>query len=104
LLQLVITFAVAIASGVTTMIGGGTGPAAGSNATTCTPGWFLEAKKLFFSLTIVIHKGAHYMKMMLQATDELPLNFGFTGKVIELAISTKVNTLKIGKLLKARRT
>jgi len=51
----------AIASGVTTMIGGGTGPAAGSNATTCTP-------------------GAHYMKMMLQATDELPLNFGFTGK------------------------
>lgn len=51
----------AISSGVTTLLGGGTGPASGTCATTCTPGPF-------------------HMKMMLQATDELPLNFGFTGK------------------------
>ncbi|MDI1445141.1 urease subunit alpha [Polyangium sp. 6x1] len=51
----------AIASGITTMIGGGTGPATGTNATTCTP-------------------GAHHLRMMLEATDALPLNFGFTGK------------------------
>jgi urease subunit alpha len=52
---------VAIASGVTTFIGGGTGPATGTNATTCTP-------------------GARHIALMLQATDALPLNFGFTGK------------------------
>nr|GEV47468.1 urease isoform X1 [Tanacetum cinerariifolium] len=46
--------------GITTMIGGGTGPAEGTRATTCTPG---------------VH-----MKLMLQATDDLPMNFGFTGK------------------------
>jgi len=51
----------AIASGLTTMIGGGTGPATGTCATTCTP-------------------GANHLRMMLQATDALPLNFGFTGK------------------------
>lgn len=51
----------AISSGLTTMIGGGTGPATGTCATTCTP-------------------GAHHIRMMLQATDGLPLNFGFTGK------------------------
>src|SRR6185503_5731590 len=51
----------AIASGVTTFVGGGTGPATGTCATTCTP-------------------GAHHLRMMLQATDGLPLNFGFTGK------------------------
>ncbi|MDA3962946.1 MAG: urease subunit alpha [Planctomycetota bacterium] len=51
----------AIASGVTTFVGGGTGPATGSNATTCTP-------------------GAANIRMMLQATDELPLNMGFLGK------------------------
>jgi urease subunit alpha len=51
----------AIAAGLTTMVGGGTGPAVGTCATTCTPGSF-------------------YMKMMLQAVDGLPLNFGFTGK------------------------
>jgi urease subunit alpha len=51
----------ALMSGVTTMIGGGTGPATGTNATTCTPGpWN-------------IHR-------MLQASDELPMNFGFLGK------------------------
>ncbi|MCW8129119.1 MAG: urease subunit alpha [Planctomycetota bacterium] len=51
----------ALASGVTTFIGGGTGPATGTNATTCTP-------------------GARHIELMLQATDALPMNFGFTGK------------------------
>ncbi|KAG1905229.1 urease [Suillus fuscotomentosus] len=51
----------ALASGTTTMIGGGTGPSAGTNATTCTPSPF-------------------YLKMMLAATDGLPMNFLFTGK------------------------
>jgi urease subunit alpha len=51
----------AIASGVTTMIGGGTGPATGTNATTCTPGpWNLYR--------------------MLQAADAFPMNLGFLGK------------------------
>ncbi len=51
----------ALMSGVTTMIGGGTGPATGTNATTCTPGpWN-------------IHR-------MLQSTDGLPMNIGFLGK------------------------
>ncbi|MBU2478477.1 MAG: urease subunit alpha, partial [Gammaproteobacteria bacterium] len=51
----------ALMSGITTMIGGGTGPAAGTNATTCTPGpWY-------------IHR-------MYQATDAFPMNFGFLGK------------------------
>ena len=51
----------AIASGITTMLGGGTGPATGTNATTCTPGpWN-------------IHR-------MLQAAEEYPINMGFLGK------------------------
>ena len=51
----------ALASGVTTMIGGGTGPATGTFATTCTPGpWNLER--------------------MLQAADAFPMNLGFLGK------------------------
>lgn len=51
----------AIASGVTTMIGGGTGPATGTNATTCTPGpW--------------------NMYRMLQSADAFPVNLGFLGK------------------------
>ena len=51
----------ALMSGVTTMIGGGTGPATGTNATTCTPGpW--------------------HMARMLQAADAFPMNLGFTGK------------------------
>ncbi len=52
---------VAIASGVTTFIGGGTGPATGTNATTCTP-------------------SPDQLRLMLQATDAFPMNFGFTGK------------------------
>jgi urease subunit alpha len=51
----------ALASGVTTFIGGGTGPATGTNATTCTP-------------------GSSHIELMLQATDALPMNFGFLGK------------------------
>ena len=51
----------ALASGVTTFIGGGTGPATGTNATTCTP-------------------GSRHIELMLQATDPLPMNFGFLGK------------------------
>ncbi|OQS43125.1 urease subunit alpha [Chromobacterium haemolyticum] len=51
----------ALMSGVTTMIGGGTGPATGSNATTCTPGpWHLAR--------------------MLEAAEAFPMNLGFTGK------------------------
>ncbi|MBO7796717.1 urease subunit alpha [Burkholderia pseudomallei] len=51
----------ALTSGVTTMIGGGTGPATGTNATTCTPGpW--------------------HMERMLQAADGWPINLGFLGK------------------------
>jgi len=51
----------AIAAGLTTMVGGGTGPAVGTCATTCTPAPF-------------------YYQSMLRAVDALPLNFGFTGK------------------------
>jgi len=51
----------AIASGMTTMFGGGTGPSAGTSATTCTP-------------------APSQFEMMLQATDAIPMNFGFSGK------------------------
>ena len=51
----------ALTSGVTTMIGGGTGPATGTNATTCT-------------------SGPWYLGKMLQATDSMPMNLGFLGK------------------------
>lgn len=51
----------ALMSGVTTMIGGGTGPATGTNATTCTP-------------------GAWHMEQMLKAAEGLPMNLGFLGK------------------------
>ncbi|MEW9700663.1 urease subunit alpha [Paenibacillus sp. SI8] len=51
----------ALSSGVTTMIGGGTGPATGTNATTCTP-------------------GAWHMRRMLEAAEAFPMNLGFTGK------------------------
>lgn len=51
----------AVASGITTMLGGGTGPSTGTNATTCTP-------------------GKTHIRNMLQACDQLPMNFGITGK------------------------
>ncbi|XP_077226666.1 urease isoform X2 [Tasmannia lanceolata] len=51
----------AIASGITTLLGGGTGPADGTRATTCT-------------------SAPLQMRLMLQSTDDMPLNIGFTGK------------------------
>src|SRR6195952_2624273 len=51
----------ALAAGMTTLVGGGTGPATGTSATTCTPGpW--------------------YMQRMLQAAEGLPVNLAFSGK------------------------
>ncbi len=51
----------ALMSGITSMLGGGTGPAAGTNATTCTPGpW--------------------HIARMIQAADAFPMNLGFAGK------------------------
>src|SRR5580765_1013070 len=52
---------VALSNGITTMIGGGTGPATGTNATTCSPGTWNIAR-------------------MLEATEHWPMNFGFLGK------------------------
>jgi len=51
----------ALSNGITTMIGGGTGPATGTNATTCSP-------------------GAWNIARMLQAAEHWPMNFGFLGK------------------------
>jgi len=51
----------ALSSGITTMIGGGTGPATGTNATTCSP-------------------GAWNIARMLEAAEHWPMNFGFLGK------------------------
>jgi urease subunit alpha len=51
----------ALYSGITTLLGGGTGPATGTNATTCTP-------------------GAWHIARMMQASEAWPLNFGFAGK------------------------
>ncbi|KAF0424721.1 urease subunit alpha [Gigaspora margarita] len=52
---------VALSSGITTLIGGGAGPNTGTNATTCAP-------------------GATNVEMMLSSTDDIQMNFGFTGK------------------------
>lgn len=51
----------ALASGVTTLLGGGTGPSTGTNATTCTP-------------------GPNHIQQMIQACDTFPINIGITGK------------------------
>jgi urease subunit alpha len=70
----------ALASGVTTMLGGGTGPATGTFATTCTPGsWHIER--------------------MLQAADAFPMNLGFLGKgnaSLPQALHEQVNAGVIG--------
>jgi len=70
----------ALCSGVTTMIGGGTGPATGTFATTCTPGpWNLER--------------------MLQAADAFPMNLGFLGKgnaALPGALHEQINAGAIG--------
>ncbi|EIN04054.1 urease [Punctularia strigosozonata HHB-11173 SS5] len=67
----------ALAAGTTTMIGGGTGPSAGTNATTCTPSPF-------------------YMRHMLAATDGLPMNFGFTGKGNDAGTTAVEEIVKAG--------
>ncbi len=73
----------ALASGVTTMLGGGTGPATGTFATTCTPGpWNIER--------------------MLQAADAFPMNLGFFGKgnaSLPAALHEQVNAGVIGMKL-----
>ena len=70
----------ALASGITTMLGGGTGPATGTFATTCTPGpWNIER--------------------MLQAADAFPMNLGFMGKgnaSLPAALHEQVNAGVIG--------
>jgi len=70
----------ALASGVTTMLGGGTGPATGTFATTCTPGpWNIER--------------------MLQAADAFPMNLGFLGKgnaSLPDALTEQINAGAIG--------
>ncbi|KAI6108159.1 hypothetical protein F5141DRAFT_1121071 [Pisolithus sp. B1] len=67
----------ALASGTTTMIGGGTGPSAGTNATTCTSSPF-------------------YIQHMLAATDGLPMNFAFTGKGNDSSIAAMEEVVKAG--------
>ncbi len=70
---------VAIASGITTMLGGGTGPAAGTNATTCTPGpW--------------------YIQRMLESADGFPLNLGFLGKGNSSQPQSLVEQIKAGAM------
>ena len=67
----------ALASGVTTFIGGGTGPATGTKATTCTP-------------------GARHIELMLLATDVIPLNIGLTGKGNSSASDGLVDQIRAG--------
>ena len=67
----------ALYSGITTMMGGGTGPAAGTSATTCTPGpW--------------------HMHRMLEAAEGLPINLGFFGKGNASAAAPLVEMIKAG--------
>jgi len=70
----------AIASGVTTFVGGGTGPTTGTNATTCTP-------------------GAFHIEMMLKATDNYPMNFGFLGKGNSSDTKALEQQIKAGALM-----
>lgn len=67
----------AISNGITTMIGGGTGPATGTNATTCTP-------------------GAWNLARMLQAAEHWPINFGFLGKGNTATTEPLVEQLRAG--------
>jgi urease subunit alpha len=67
----------ALYSGVTTMLGGGTGPAAGTSATTCTPGpW--------------------HMARMLEAAEGLPVNLGFFGKGNASATAPLIEMIRAG--------
>lgn len=67
----------ALYSGITTMIGGGTGPADGTNATTCTPGRFNIEK-------------------MLEAAEEYPMNLGFLGKGNSASSDTLAEQIEAG--------
>lgn len=67
----------ALYSGVTTMIGGGTGPADGTNATTCTPGRF-------------------NIERMLEASEDLPMNLGYLGKGNSADIKTLEEQVEAG--------
>lgn len=67
----------ALYSGITTMIGGGTGPADGTNATTCSPGRF-------------------NIERMLEAAEEFPINLGFLGKGNSSDIDTLREQIKAG--------
>ena len=67
----------ALYSGITTMIGGGTGPADGTNATTCSPGRF-------------------NIERMLEAAEELPINLGFLGKGNSSDIDTLREQIRAG--------
>ena len=69
----------ALMSGVTTMLGGGTGPATGTYATTCTPGpWHIER--------------------MLQAADAYPMNLGFLGKGNSSTAAPLTEQIKAGAI------
>lgn len=67
----------ALSNGITTMIGGGTGPATGTNATTCTP-------------------GAWNLARMYQAAEAWPMNFGFLGKGNAATAAPLVEQIKAG--------
>ncbi|MDQ6418553.1 urease subunit alpha [Paenibacillus sp. LHD-117] len=69
----------ALSSGVTTMIGGGTGPATGTNATTVTP-------------------GAWHMRRMLEAAEAFPVNLGFTGKGNASSLAPLVEQIEAGAI------
>lgn len=69
----------AITSGITTMLGGGTGPSAGSNATTCTPGKW-------------------HISRMLESADDLPINLGFMAKGNASLTEPLVEQIKAGAM------
>lgn len=69
----------ALFSGITTMLGGGTGPADGTNATTCTP-------------------GAFNIRKMLQAAEELQVNIGFLGKGNSATKEPLIEQVKAGAM------
>ncbi|MFE4714146.1 urease subunit alpha [Paenibacillus sp. NPDC056722] len=70
---------VALSSGVTTMIGGGTGPATGTKATTCTP-------------------GAWHMMRMLEAVEAFPMNIGLTGKGNSSFVEPLIEQIEAGAI------
>lgn len=67
----------ALATGITTLIGGGTGPTAGTSATTCTP-------------------GQDQLRNMMRSTDNVPLNFAFTGKGNDSGLPGLEDQIKAG--------